>query len=147
MIIAVAGGRDFDDRELLDRVLTEALQQDPDMRVITGCAKGADRMTCGWACRNSVPYQVFRADWNRYGKAAGPNRNHEIIHKGNPDILIAFPGGVGTADIVRRAEVAGIPVIRQSRERMERAENLADQWAERQDLQDRIRVAGWLPDE
>lgn len=110
MIIAVAGGRDFDDRKLLDRVLAETYWQYPKMRVITGCAKGADSMVAAWCKLCQIPCDIFRADWERYGKAAGPNRNHEIIHKGNPDLLIAFPGGVGTADIVRRAEVARIPV-------------------------------------
>lgn len=55
--------------------------------------------------------EVHPADWGRYGKAAGPIRNQEMLESGI-DLVIALPGGRGTADMVRRAEGAGVPVRR-----------------------------------
>lgn len=53
----------------------------------------------------------FRAEWDKYGPAAGPIRNQRMVDDGKPDLVIAFPGGRGTADMKRRACAAGIPVV------------------------------------
>jgi ABC-type sugar transport system substrate-binding protein len=34
-----------------------------------------------------------------------------MLDEGKPDIVVAFPGGTGTADMVRRARKAGVVVI------------------------------------
>ena len=47
------------------------------------------------------------ADWTKHGKAAGPIRNQKMLDE-CPDLVVAFPGGKGTADMVRRAMKAGI---------------------------------------
>jgi hypothetical protein len=52
---------------------------------------------------------VLFANWSRFGKMAGPERNQRIISAS--ECLVAFPGGRGTADCVRRAEAKGIAVI------------------------------------
>ncbi len=54
---------------------------------------------------------VCAAKWETYGKAAGPIRNREMLLN-LPALVVAFPGGKGTADMVRQAERAGIPVRR-----------------------------------
>lgn len=55
---------------------------------------------------------AFPANWKKFGKAAGPLRNVKMIEEGKPDVVIAFPGGHGTANMVALAEASGIPVIR-----------------------------------
>jgi hypothetical protein len=50
------------------------------------------------------------ADWQKHGTAAGPIRNKQMIVSGKPDLVLAFPGGRGTADMSRRAEKHGIPL-------------------------------------
>lgn len=57
------------------------------------------------------PVRAFPADWHRDGKAAGPIRNRRMLLEGMPDLVVAFPGGRGTADMVRRARAAGIEVV------------------------------------
>ena len=52
--------------------------------------------------------EVHPADWRRYGKAAGPKRNQEMLESGL-DYAIGFPGGRGTADMLRRVQGAGVP--------------------------------------
>lgn len=75
---------------------------------ISGGAKGADEIPKFQA---SIPWAMFPADWKTHGKAAGPIRNQQMLDEGKPDLVVAFPGGRGTADMVRRAKKAGVKVI------------------------------------
>jgi hypothetical protein len=50
------------------------------------------------------------ADWNTHGRAAGPIRNQRMLDEVKPELVVAFPGGRGTADMVRRAREAGVNV-------------------------------------
>ena len=83
-----------------------------------GGAKGADSLAGEWANRHGYVVQVFPADWNKHGKAAGPIRNQEMIDAFDPArpgtskvvCVVAFPGRTGTADLVERAKKAGIKV-------------------------------------
>ena len=93
---------------LLTQTLNSLPQQD--LLIIHGAAMGADRWAVVWAARVNVPVKRFRANWDRYGKSAGPRRNQKMLDEGKPDLVIAFPGGSGTADMVDRARTAGIPV-------------------------------------
>lgn len=116
MKILVCGGRDFIDYELLSETLTalcplsfeETYQE---VRIIHGGAKGADLMADKWAINRWIVTEEFKADWDKHSKAAGPIRNQQMIDEGRPDIVVAFPGGKGTADMVRRARAAKINVI------------------------------------
>jgi hypothetical protein len=48
------------------------------------------------------------ADWEKLGRSAGPIRNQAMLDEGRPDLVVAFPGHHGTADMVRRARAAGV---------------------------------------
>lgn len=103
-----------EEREILDRHLS-ALDPHPTL-IIHGAASGADYHAARWAKRNAVTDQPFKADWypNGFGKldkSAGPRRNQKMLDNGKPDLVLAFPGGSGTADMVRRAKEAGIKII------------------------------------
>jgi len=52
----------------------------------------------------------FPADWSRHGKSAGPIRNRQMLIEGRPDIVVAFPGGKGTANMIKQAVEAGVKV-------------------------------------
>ena len=107
--VLVCGGRDFAHRGLMRRVLFQHLSAGDTL--IHGNTRGADRMS-GEVCPSGVDVKKFPAKWNRYGASAGPIRNQQMLDEGKPDLVIAFPGGRGTADMVRRAELAGLRVIR-----------------------------------
>jgi hypothetical protein len=86
--------------------------------LIHGGATGADTLA-GYAAETlDVSFGAtwgvvkYRADWKKHGKAAGFKRNQQMLDEGKPDLVIAFPGGKGTADMVRRAEAAGVRVER-----------------------------------
>ena len=103
----VCGGRDFLDQELVDRTL-DGLGITV---LIEGGAHGADRLASAWAFRNRVPCARYKADWVTCGKRAGPIRNQQMLTEGKPGVVVAFPGGRGTADMVRRARLAGVHVV------------------------------------
>lgn len=61
--------------------------------------------------RGMVPVIVYHADWNAHGRSAGPIRNAKMLAEGKPDLVVAFPGGKGTAHMVGIARKAGVPVV------------------------------------
>ncbi len=56
------------------------------------------------------PYEVRQGEWDEIGKKAVPLRNQRMLDEGNPDLVVAFPGGGGTKDMVRRAVKARVPI-------------------------------------
>jgi hypothetical protein len=108
MRILVCGGRDYSNRSRIHEVLSEF---DPlHTTLIEGGAKGADELAYEFARLRQFDARTYFAKWNHYDKAAGHIRNEHMLMDSNPDIVIAFPGGRGTADMVRRAYKAGVPV-------------------------------------
>lgn len=79
--------------------------------IIDGGAKGADFLAHVWACVSDIDSEQYPADWNTHGKRAGFIRNGEMLELGKPTLVIAFPGGAGTRDMIRQAKAAGIPVL------------------------------------
>lgn len=79
--------------------------------VLSGAAKGADRLGEIWAERNGVPVEKFPADWNRWGRQAGYIRNAYML--GHGEALIALWDGEsrGTKDVIFKALKAGMPVF------------------------------------
>jgi hypothetical protein len=111
MRVLVCGGRDFLDRDCLF-VELDALRLSRGVTVIiSGCARGADTLGLEWAKARGIEVARFPADWEKHRRAAGPIRNQQMLDEGRPDLVIAFPGGRGTADMVGRATAAGIETI------------------------------------
>jgi UDP-N-acetylmuramoylalanine-D-glutamate ligase len=107
--VLVCGGREFDDFRLLAETLDK--HTDSSTLIIHGNAIGADFLARVYAKYCHMGEKRFPADWKKYGKAAGHIRNQQMLDEGKPDLVIAFPGGDGTADMVRRARKAGVEVI------------------------------------
>lgn len=125
--VLVCGGRDYgafspsdsederklklEDRKHMLNIISD-LNEEYDMTIIQGEAKGADIL--GKACAEllNIPVESFPADWDRYGKRAGFIRNSEMLTKGKPDLVIAFRGGKGTKMMCDIAERAGVKVNR-----------------------------------
>ena len=112
MRLLVCGGRNYSDRETVDWALRAYLPVDPsELLVIQGGAEGADRLARDWAESEGVTVMEFPANWYFFGKAAGPIRNNAMMRWGAPDVVVAFPGGRGTAHMVELARSKGINVV------------------------------------
>jgi len=108
MRVLVCGGRDYNDGPAVSAAMAPIAYRVEVL--IEGGAVGADRQGKMWAMRRDIPVETFAADWKRYGNRAGPIRNQRMLDEGKPDLVVAFPGGRGTADMVRRAKAAGVEV-------------------------------------
>lgn len=100
----------------------------PNVKIVTGGAPGADRAGIDWAVVHWCPFEEVEADWDDlsqpdarirkrkdgslYDANAGPRRNQKIIDEHKPDVAVEFPGGLGTSDMRRRLDAAGIPIER-----------------------------------
>lgn len=111
MKVLVCGGRDWKRSVFTYKVLDDFhADYGPITEIIEGGARGADRIAGEWADERGISKRVFPADWDTHGLAAGPLRNQQMLDEGQPDLVIAFPGGAGTRDMMKRAKLADVPV-------------------------------------
>jgi hypothetical protein len=82
-----------------------------DITIISGGAKGVDRAAEDFANVQFCALQIFEADWKTHGKRAGYLRNVQMLKEGKPDLVVAFPGGKGTAMMIDLAIKAKVKVI------------------------------------
>ncbi len=108
--VIVTGGRNYADRAHVRRVICELHAERGIATLVQGGATGADTLAAQEARRLGIEVVTVKADWRRNGKGAGPERNQRMVDRG-ADLLVAFPGGVGTNDCVGRAKRAGILVL------------------------------------
>jgi len=108
--VLVCGSREFNDYSEVDAILK--MLKKP-LHIVSGGAPGADSIAEVWAKKNNVPCTVELADWETYGRAAGPIRNQKMLDAHKPVLVLAFPVGdsPGTRDMVRRARKAGVGVL------------------------------------
>jgi hypothetical protein len=106
MKVLVCGGRSYKNPERINEVLRE---YEIDL-LIEGGADGADFSAGEYADRNNIAHLTVWADWDKYGKKAGYMRNAKMLTFG-PDLVIAFPGGRGTANMIKLAKEVGVEVI------------------------------------
>jgi hypothetical protein len=127
--VLVCGGRDYgwkvengvkiqDDtakRKLyraLDTLLRAIEEEGRNLVLIHGAATGADSLSDGWARQCEVEIEAYPADWDTHKRAAGFIRNSQMLKEGKPNLVLAFPGGRGTAMMVSLAEKNGVVVRR-----------------------------------
>lgn len=88
MKVIIAGSRDFNDYKLLKEKCDLILSDYNDIEIVSGLARGADKLGERYARENKYLIKPFPADWNKYGISAGYIRNEEMAKYG--DFLIAF---------------------------------------------------------
>lgn len=109
--VIVAGSRWFENYSMLEKVLDETLSDVEKLQIVSGTAKGADRLGERYALKRKIPIKRFPADWNTYGKSAGYRRNADMAKYG--DMLIAFWDGEskGTEHMINLAKREGIRIL------------------------------------
>ena len=73
---------------------------------LTGCAQGVDK----WVRESGNEPLIFEANWQAFGKAAGPIRNAEIIKEADALLLIWDGSSLGSANVRSLAKTKGIPI-------------------------------------
>lgn len=126
MKVLVSGGRKYgeydpdsnkseetvkQERRLFDYVMSKISGID---KIVHGNARGADRLAKYWARKHNIEEtnETYTPDWNQFGKAAGMIRNRKMLTKEDPDLVVAFCGGVGTQGMVNISKKAGKKIIR-----------------------------------
>ncbi len=112
MRVVVCGGRDFQDRELCFKTLDGLLEEETDVEIVTGGAGGADALGAEYAQARARELTVFKPEWDRFGKSAGPVRNRQMVSYAGETraAVVAFWDGAspGTASTISFARQAGL---------------------------------------
>jgi len=116
--IIIAGGRDFDNYVLLkssvNKIIESLMTSSERIEIVSGRAKGADRLGEQYANEVGYPIAYFSADWGNLGKRAGYVRNRGMakyaMSDGNIGMLIAFWDGKskGTKHMIDLANRYGL---------------------------------------
>jgi len=79
--------------------------------LVCGMAHGVDMMAHFWARETGIPIKEFPADWDKYGKSAGPIRNQEMLKYADALIAIWDGESKGTKHMISIAKKKGIKVF------------------------------------
>jgi hypothetical protein len=108
IVLGIVGSRDYNNATDFAKVVNGWIQKNgkPTL-IVSGGAKGADELAEIYAKECGIPLEVIRADWNSYGRKAGPMRNSQIVQLCSH--ILAFPShqGKGTQDTMAKAKRDG----------------------------------------
>jgi predicted Rossmann-fold nucleotide-binding protein len=126
MLVVVTGGRNYANMQMITDVLDFVHRAEPITGLINGLANGADSLCRKWAVNNNVTPMDFPAKWEdihvmgavirnrrdgtKYNVVAGFQRNQAMVDAG-AQMVVAFPGGNGTADMMARCEKAKLLLL------------------------------------
>ena len=113
--VIIAGTRDFNDYAFLKKNVDYFLQginpNSEEIEIVSGNARGADKLGERYAKEHNLPVKLFPANWDKYGKRAGYLRNQEMANYS--DVLIAFwdEKSKGTKHMIDIAKKQDLTVI------------------------------------
>jgi hypothetical protein len=118
MRVLVCGGRNYTDINRVYEVLDALSKETEITAIIHGAARGVDSIAGAWArqkwsnsdLHNNISEIRYPAEWALYGPQAGVIRNKQMLIEGMPDLVVAFPGGPGTANMVHQARRNNVEV-------------------------------------
>ncbi|SFH76130.1 Protein of unknown function [Pseudobutyrivibrio sp. OR37] len=108
--IIIAGGRDFNNKVLFSEEVNKIVKElgIDNIEIISGHSSGADSLAELYAKKHNISLKIFPAEWKKYGKAAGPIRNKQMLDYSleEQSVLIAFWNGrsKGTRNMIERAK-------------------------------------------
>lgn len=111
--VLIAGCRNFNNytvaKKYIDRCISN-IRENFSVIILSGGADGADKLGERYAKENGFGIEYYLPDWKKYGRAAGPHRNKEMVEKA--DYIICFWDGKsrGTASTVRYTQNYGKPL-------------------------------------
>lgn len=114
VFVTVAGPRDYTSKEFVDKMLEEILsdilaKEVLPIHIVEGGAYGVDALAKLYALQNEIPYTEVKADWDKYGRSAGPRRNQKMAEMSDYCIVF-FKGSRGSASMIAEALKKNVPV-------------------------------------
>lgn len=114
VFVTIAGPRDYTDNEfvinILDGLLSNIVtKHNRRVHIIEGGAYGVDALAKLYALQNKLPYTEVKADWDKYGRSAGPRRNQKMAEMSDYCIVF-YKGTRGSASMISEALKQNVPV-------------------------------------
>lgn len=109
MKVIIAGGRDYHNYDTLLEAIKES--QFPISTVISGGAKGVDALGEKYAEEMNISLKIYNADWEQFGRAAGPIRNGKMAEEGEALIALWDGKSKGTKNMIETATKKGLIVF------------------------------------
>lgn len=106
-VVLVCGGRDYEDHRRV-KMLLDSLRP---AAIVHGCARGADTIASQYARTRGIPEIRVPAHWDFYGTPAGSKRNGWMLQFVKVNLVLAFPGGDGTENMIKFARLAGVETL------------------------------------
>jgi hypothetical protein len=102
--IVIGGYRNFNDYEIFKDFVDLCIRDKTEITILSGHCKGTDLMAERYAKEKGFALEIHPADWKKYGKAAGPIRNRQMVE--NADTVIAFASetATGTKNLIQNAK-------------------------------------------
>lgn len=111
MIVLITGGREYRNQRELTTVLDSLHAERKFTFLVHGDARGADKLSHKWAVKVGVQPVAMEALWDVEGDTSGTKRNARMLAFSKPDLVVAFSGGRGTANMMRITHDAGVELI------------------------------------
>lgn len=114
VFVTVAGPRDYTNKKFVDEMLEEILsdilaKEVLPIHIVDGGAYGVDALAKLYALQNKLPYTEVKADWDKYGRSAGPRRNQKMAEMSDYCIVF-YKGTRGSASMIAEALKQNVPV-------------------------------------
>jgi len=111
----IAGSREISVMDVTDLMVKLDILKEycPNMIVICGMCEGVDMAAKRWADANKITvwkYPVLKADWDKYGKGAGPRRNRQMAAVGDILIVMQRNNSSGSASMIKEAKLKNLPI-------------------------------------
>lgn len=110
MRVLICGSRQWTDEETIEEYIKTL---SPHSMIIHGNCRGADRIAKRLALKHGHSEIPFTAKWGKYGWAAGPIRNKQMLEDGEPDMVVAFHDNIsmskGTKNMIEETRKRGVP--------------------------------------
>ena len=108
--VIIAGGRDFNDYDLLKKKVSKILSNKSEIEIVSGTANGADKLGERYANEFNLNLKQFPANWDKFGKRAGYLRNKDMAIYANACICFWDGQSKGTEHMINLAKSQGIPL-------------------------------------
>lgn len=105
----IAGGRDYSVKNSDWDLVKDIVRHYKITEIVSGGASGADYFGECFAKKYGLELKKFNANWEKYGKKAGPIRNRSMANY--TDYAILFPGGNGTESMIKEMKIHNKKII------------------------------------